>query len=192
MKLAKAYEPNHYEPDIYAMWEKSGVFDPKGEGEPYSIVMPPPNANGNLHVGHALIVSYQDMLVRYNRMQGKDADEGRRNDPHGAGDEGHRVGGDDLPQGHPVLAGQGHVQGAGGGLVRLDRRAHAPRVGLADRPGQRVGLGGVEPAQRVRPLPQDAGVEVGQFGVLSQHLGQEGGPPAVGQLGVQVVVGDQY
>ena len=36
MKLAKAYEPNHYEPDIYAMWEKSGVFDPKGEGEPYS------------------------------------------------------------------------------------------------------------------------------------------------------------
>lgn len=73
MKLAKAYEPNHYEPDIYAMWEKSGVFDPKGEGEPYSIVMPPPNANGNLHMGHALIVNYQDMLVRYNRMQGKDA-----------------------------------------------------------------------------------------------------------------------
>ena len=100
------------------------------------------------------------------------------------------MGGEDLPQGHPVLAGQGHVQGAGGGLVRFDRRAHAPRVGLADRPGQRVGLGGVEPAQRVRPLPQDAGVEVGQFGVLSQHLGQEGGPPAVGQLGVQVVVGD--
>lgn len=73
MKLTKAYEPNHYEPDIYAMWETSGVFDPKGEGEPYSIVMPPPNANGNLHMGHALIVNYQDMLVRFHRMHGKDA-----------------------------------------------------------------------------------------------------------------------
>lgn len=73
MKLTKAYEPNHYEPDIYAMWETSGVFDPKGEGEPYSIVMPPPNANGNLHMGHALIVNYQDMLVRFHRMNGKDA-----------------------------------------------------------------------------------------------------------------------
>lgn len=73
MKLTKAYEPNHYEPDIYAMWETSGVFNPKGEGEPYSIVMPPPNANGNLHMGHALIVNYQDMLVRFHRMHGKDA-----------------------------------------------------------------------------------------------------------------------
>lgn len=73
MKLTKVYEPNSYEPDIYAMWEQSGVFDPKGVGEPYSIVMPPPNANGNLHMGHALIVNYQDILVRYNRMQGKDA-----------------------------------------------------------------------------------------------------------------------
>lgn len=73
MQLTKAYEPNQYEPDIYAMWETSGVFDPKGEGEPYSIVMPPPNANGNLHMGHALIVNYQDMLVRFHRMHGKDA-----------------------------------------------------------------------------------------------------------------------
>lgn len=72
MKLAKAYEPDHYEADIYAMWEKSGAFRPKGEGEPYCIVMPPPNANGNLHVGHALTFCLQDILVRYNRMKGYD------------------------------------------------------------------------------------------------------------------------
>ena len=55
------------------MWEAGKAFDPKGEGEPYSIVMPPPNANGNLHMGHALIVNYQDILVRFQRMHGKNA-----------------------------------------------------------------------------------------------------------------------
>ena len=54
MNLAKAYEPNEYEPNIYALWEKSGAFRPSGTGEPFSTVMPPPNANGNLHIGHAL------------------------------------------------------------------------------------------------------------------------------------------
>lgn len=72
MKLAKAYEPNEFEPNIYALWERSGAFDPKGTGEPYSIVMPPPNANGNLHIGHALTFDIQDILVRYNRMKGRD------------------------------------------------------------------------------------------------------------------------
>lgn len=63
MKLAKTYDPNQYEPNIYAMWETSGAFEPKGEGEPYSIVMPPPNANGNLHIGHGLIVALQDIQI---------------------------------------------------------------------------------------------------------------------------------
>lgn len=72
MKLTKAYEPNQYEPNIYAMWEKSGAFNPTGVGEPFSIVMPPPNANGNLHVGHALTFTLQDILVRYHRMRGHD------------------------------------------------------------------------------------------------------------------------
>jgi valyl-tRNA synthetase len=72
MRLAKAYDPNQYEPNIYAMWEKSGAFNPSGVGEPYSIIMPPPNANGNLHIGHALTVALQDILARYHRMQGKD------------------------------------------------------------------------------------------------------------------------
>lgn len=72
MKLAKTYDPNQYEPNIYAMWETSGAFEPKGEGEPYSIVMPPPNANGNLHTGHALTVQLEDILSRYHRMKGHD------------------------------------------------------------------------------------------------------------------------
>lgn len=73
MKLAKTYNPNEYELNIYAMWESAGVFRPRGEGTPYSIVMPPPNANGNLHVGHALGSALQDILVRYHRMKGDDA-----------------------------------------------------------------------------------------------------------------------
>ena len=72
-QLAKSYIPDQYEKNVYAMWEAGKAFDPRGEGEPYSIVMPPPNANGNLHMGHALIVNYQDILVRFQRMQGKNA-----------------------------------------------------------------------------------------------------------------------
>lgn len=72
MKLAKTYDPNQFEPTIYALWETSGAFSPKGEGEPFSIVMPPPNANGNLHIGHALTFNLQDILTRYYRMKGRD------------------------------------------------------------------------------------------------------------------------
>ena len=72
MRLAKTYDPNQYEPTIYALWETSGAFAPTGEGEPYSIVMPPPNANGNLHMGHALTVDLQDILARFYRMKGRD------------------------------------------------------------------------------------------------------------------------
>ncbi len=72
MKLSKTYEPNQYEPNIYALWEASGAFEPSGVGDPYSIVMPPPNANGDLHMGHGLTVGLQDILVRYHRMKGFD------------------------------------------------------------------------------------------------------------------------
>lgn len=72
MKLTKTYDPNQYEPTIYALWETAGAFAPTGQGEPYSIVMPPPNANGNLHNGHALTVGLQDILARYHRMKGRD------------------------------------------------------------------------------------------------------------------------
>ena len=80
MPLSKNYEPAQYEPSVYELWEKSGAFNPVGGGEdgtkdyrePYSIVMPPPNANGNLHMGHALTVTLEDILARYYRMQGRD------------------------------------------------------------------------------------------------------------------------
>ncbi|MDN5819800.1 MAG: class I tRNA ligase family protein, partial [bacterium] len=71
MKLAKAYDPNQFEPNIYAMWETSGAFNPSPTGEPYSIIMPPPNANGNLHIGHALTINLEDILARYYRMKGR-------------------------------------------------------------------------------------------------------------------------
>ncbi len=72
MKLAKVYSPQDFESDIYTHWETSGAFKPTGHGEPYSIVMPPPNANGNLHIGHALMANLEDILIRYHRMQGRD------------------------------------------------------------------------------------------------------------------------
>lgn len=73
MKLPKVYEPNQYESDIYLLWEKSEAFVPKHRGskENFSMVMPPPNANGQLHIGHALMLAIQDVVVRYQRMQGK-------------------------------------------------------------------------------------------------------------------------
>lgn len=74
MKFSKAYEPNQFEPDIYALWEKSGAFKPNDtEGSTkYTIVMPPPNANGNLHIGHGLTIALEDILTRYHRLKGDD------------------------------------------------------------------------------------------------------------------------
>ena len=72
MKLSKTYEPAKFEPSIYALWESSGAFMPSDKGDPYSIVMPPPNANGNLHVGHAYMIPIEDILTRYYRMKGRD------------------------------------------------------------------------------------------------------------------------
>lgn len=74
MKLPKAYEPNQYESNIYDLWEQSGAFAPRKDAkEAFSIAMPPPNANADLHIGHTLMFAIQDILIRYNRMQGKAA-----------------------------------------------------------------------------------------------------------------------
>ncbi|HTE21477.1 MAG TPA: valine--tRNA ligase [Candidatus Limnocylindria bacterium] len=72
MKLPKVYEPDQYENDIYSLWEKSEAFVPKDRGgkSTYSIVVPPPNANGNLHLGHALTLGIEDAAIRYHRMKG--------------------------------------------------------------------------------------------------------------------------
>ena len=72
MKFSKAYEPDQYEPEIYALWEKSGAFKPteNKKAENYTIIMPPPNANGNLHIGHGLTIALEDILTRYHRLKG--------------------------------------------------------------------------------------------------------------------------
>jgi valyl-tRNA synthetase len=73
MKLPKVYEPSKYEADIYALWEKSQAFQPRKAGKSYTVVVPPPNANGNLHIGHALTNALQDISVRYHRLKGESA-----------------------------------------------------------------------------------------------------------------------
>ena len=74
MKLSKAYEPQQYETDIYALWEQSGAFSPSSNTkEKFCIIMPPPNANGNLHLGHALTCQIEDIVIRYQRLKGKAA-----------------------------------------------------------------------------------------------------------------------
>ncbi len=80
MKFAKSYEPGEFEPQIYAEWEKTGVFQPRKivaesyeseTNDAYTIVIPPPNANGNLHIGHGLTIAIEDALVRYYRLRGR-------------------------------------------------------------------------------------------------------------------------
>lgn len=72
MSLAPSYDPKQFETRLYEQWESSGVFKPRGEGEPYSILLPPPNVTGTLHMGHAFQHTLQDALIRYHRMRGYD------------------------------------------------------------------------------------------------------------------------
>ena len=73
-ELAKTYDPKIIEADWYERWEGGGNFacDPSSEAEPYVIMMPPPNVTGSLHMGHALTFTLQDLLIRFNRMRGRD------------------------------------------------------------------------------------------------------------------------
>ena len=74
MKLDKTYIPKDFEKLIYALWEQKNVFkaNPESNKEHFSIVMPPPNETGTLGVHHALFLTLQDIIVRHNRMKGKD------------------------------------------------------------------------------------------------------------------------
>ncbi len=75
-KFLKPYNPAETESRIYEMWEKSGYFNPdklperQQKGEPFSIVLPPPNVTGTLHMGHAAMLAIEDIMIRYKRMQG--------------------------------------------------------------------------------------------------------------------------
>jgi len=74
-ELPKAYDPATVEPELYKDWDDAGLFhaEPDNDGEPFSIVIPPPNVTGSLHVGHALDNTIQDVLVRRERMRGRNA-----------------------------------------------------------------------------------------------------------------------
>ena len=69
--LEKAFDPAAAEPRLYDAWEKAGVFKPTGDGAPFTIVIPPPNVTGSLHMGHALNNTLQDALCRFERMRGR-------------------------------------------------------------------------------------------------------------------------
>src|SRR5690606_31723345 len=79
-KFLKPYNPKETEDRIYTLWEKEGFFNPdvciekgitKPDAETFSTIMPPPNANGRLHCGHALDMTLKDIVVRFERMRGK-------------------------------------------------------------------------------------------------------------------------
>jgi len=70
--MDKHYQPKDLESRWYETWERNGWFEPSGEGEPYCILLPPPNVTGTLHMGHAFQHTLMDVLIRFARMQGKD------------------------------------------------------------------------------------------------------------------------
>ena len=76
--LPKTYDPAQVEERVYALWERGGYFRPRADGakekgrRPFTIIMPPPNLTGELHLGHALVVALEDALTRWHRMLGDD------------------------------------------------------------------------------------------------------------------------
>ncbi len=69
--MESVYDPAHIEADWYQRWERQGLFRPRDAGEPYCIMIPPPNVTGTLHMGHAFQDTIMDALVRYHRMDGR-------------------------------------------------------------------------------------------------------------------------
>jgi valyl-tRNA synthetase len=70
--MEKSYEPQSFETKWYQHWESTGCFKPSGVGKPYTIMLPPPNVTGTLHMGHAFQHTLMDALIRYHRMRGFD------------------------------------------------------------------------------------------------------------------------
>ncbi len=71
MEISKTYSPQDIEKKWYQTWEERGYFSPRGEGKPFTILIPPPNVTGILHIGHVLNNTLQDVVVRYHRMNGE-------------------------------------------------------------------------------------------------------------------------
>src|SRR3972149_11267055 len=73
-ELPKTFDPASIEARWYAHWEGEGLFRPeRPDAQPFTIVNPPPNVTGSLHIGHALDNTLQDIVIRYERLRGKDA-----------------------------------------------------------------------------------------------------------------------
>ena len=74
-ELSKAYEPKKYEDGIYKQWEEANLFAPETSSSSdasdyFSVVLPPPNVTGTLHMGHAAMLAIEDVMIRYHRMKG--------------------------------------------------------------------------------------------------------------------------
>jgi len=75
-EMAKAYDPKAFETSIYDWWESHGYFKPEiapADAKPFVISIPPPNVTGQLHLGHAMFVALEDLMIRYHRMKGEAA-----------------------------------------------------------------------------------------------------------------------
>ena len=141
-ELPKVYDPRDVEPRIYKMWMDGGCFkaEPNPDKKPFSIVMPPPNVTGQLHMGHAMDSTLQDILTRFKRMQGYEALWLPGTDHAGIAtqikvEENLRkeVIGTDPPR-----FGQGKVSGA---CVGLEREVRQPHRAAADEDGRLLRLG---------------------------------------------------
>jgi len=69
-QLSTRYDPSKIEDKWYDLWNKNGYFKPRGNGESFTVVIPPPNITGTIHMGHALNLTLQDIIIRYKRMRG--------------------------------------------------------------------------------------------------------------------------
>ena len=72
MPMAKNFDHTHVEATLYEAWEKSGAFQPRQhKNKPFTIVLPPPNASGKMHMGNVLMIAIEDLMIRYHRMKGE-------------------------------------------------------------------------------------------------------------------------
>ena len=189
-ELAKQYDPSQVEDRIYQFWQEGGYFHTKADPDkkPYTIVMPPPNVTGQLHMGHAVDNTMQDILIRQKRMQGYAALWVPGTDHASIATEAKVVEAMAKEGLTKEMVGRGRFPGAGLGLEEPLRQPHRQP---AEKAGQQLRLGAgalyhgrgllggcagsVRPA--VRPGPDLPGQPDGQLVPPLQHLdlGRRGG-----------------
>ena len=143
--MDKTYDPGAVEPRIYGWWEEHGYFKPRPDGDrpPFEISMPPPNVTGELHLGHALTATLEDIMIRYHRMRGDTTLWVPGSDHAGIGRKAHRLyRGGATNHGRPRRAAtcRDDQQSRNAGLRRHWRDSDRPRRAAADRDGSRRGV----------------------------------------------------